>query len=81
MSAKGRSLVKFIALILWCGFSAALRSYERRIPVTSALQSLENIMAAGSGDDWRLTEVNKKNKDLLSIFGLQEPPNIYRFKE
>jgi len=80
-SVRGRSLIKFVSLVLWCGFATALRSYEKRIPVTSALQSLDNIMAAGNGNEWRLTEVAKKNKDLLKFLGLQEPQNRYYLKE
>jgi len=79
MSDKGRSLVKFIALVLWCGSATALRSGDG-IPVTSALQSLVNIMAAGSGDEWRLSEITEKNKGLLKLFGSREPQAIYHLR-
>ena len=81
VSAKGRLLIKFVALILWCSVEAILRTAEKRIPVTAAIQSLDNIMAAKIGNVWRLTEVTKKNRDMLNLLELREPLKKYNLKE
>jgi hypothetical protein len=81
VSAKGRLLIKFVALILWCSFAAALRTDKKRVPVTSALQSLDNIVAVGSDGRWRLTEVTKRNRETFRLLGLREPEKRYSLKE
>jgi transposase len=81
ITAKGRLLIKFIALILWCNISAIFRSEKKRVTVTSSLQSLDNIMAVGVGNTWRLSEISKKNKDMLKLLGLEEPKSKYTLKE
>ncbi|MPM16848.1 hypothetical protein SDC9_63230 [bioreactor metagenome] len=36
-----------------------------REPVASVLQSLDNIMAVGTGTEWSITEISKKNRTVL----------------
>jgi len=80
-AARGRLFVKFVSLILWCEASRRLRSERDRTPVSAALQSLDNIMAVGVGDSWRVTEVTKANRGRLKAFGLPEPVKRYVLKD
>jgi len=80
-AARGRLFVKFVSLILWCEASRRLRSERDRTPVSATLQSLDNIMAVGVGDNWRLTEVTKNNRGRLKALGLPEPARRYVLKE
>jgi len=80
-AARGRLFVKFVSLILWCEASRLLRSERDRTPVSATLQSLDNIMAVGVGDAWRITEVTRKNRGRLKAFGLPEPAKRYVLKE
>lgn len=80
-AARGRLFVKFVSLILWCEASRLLRSERDRTPVSATVQSLDNIMAVGAGDTWRLTEVTKKNRARLKAFGLSEPAKRFTLKE
>lgn len=81
VSARGRLFIKFVSLILWCEASRLLRSSKNNMAVTAALQSLDNLMAIGVGDEWRLTEVTKKNRRHLMAFGLPEPAKRFVLKE
>ena len=81
ITAKGRLVLKFIALILWCTVTSILREEKKRIPVMSFIQSLDNIMAVGSDNNWRLTEVTKKNREAFKLLGLEEPKKRYVLKE
>ncbi|HSV42028.1 MAG TPA: IS1634 family transposase, partial [Methanomassiliicoccales archaeon] len=80
-AARGRLFVKFVSLILWCEASRLLRSERDRTPVSAAIQSLDNIMAVGIGETWRITEVTRKNRERLKAFGLPEPVKRYTLKE
>jgi len=80
-AARGRLFVKFVSLILWCEASRLLRSERDRTPVSAALQSLDNIMAVGVGDNWRITEVTRANRGRLKAFGLPEPAKRCTLKE
>jgi transposase len=81
VSARGRLLIKFVALMLWCKMAAVLRTEKKHVTVTAAIQSLDNIMAVGSGNVWRLTEVTKKNRELLKLLGIAEPGKRLDLKE
>jgi len=81
VSAKGRLLIKFVALILWCNVAAILRPEKKRLTVREVIQSLDNIMAVGRGNVWRLTEVTKKNREALTLLGLEGPEKRYDLKE
>ena len=81
ITAKGRMLIKFVALILWCTIASILRSEKNNTPVTSFIQSLDNIMAVGNDNIWRLTEVTKKNRKAFELLGLEEPKKRYTLKE
>jgi len=65
MTAKGRLVIKFAALILWQELLVKLRDAGIQEPVSSVLQSLDNIMAVGTGTEWRTTEISKKNRTVL----------------
>lgn len=80
-AARGRLFIKFVSLILWCEASRRLRSEQDRTPVSATLQSLDNIMAVGVGDNWRVTEVTRKNRGRLKAMGLPEPAKRYVLKE
>ena len=81
VSARGRSLIKFVALILWCSVSAVLRAEKTQVPVMTMLRSLDNIMALGRGDVWRLSEITKKNKGWLKLLNISEPPSKLSLNE
>jgi len=81
VSAKGRLLIKFIALILWCGLSALLRDDRKRTPVTSVLQSLDNITASHINGVWYVSEVSKKNREWMQKFGTSLPAKHYELIE
>ncbi len=73
MTAKGRLVVKFVALMVWCSIAATLRDNNVREPVRTVLQSLDNIMAVGHGVEWRVLEVTKRNRGFLSALRIQKP--------
>ena len=81
VSAKGRLLIKFIALILWCELSALLRDDRKRTPVTSVLQSLDNITASRINGIWYVSEVSRKNRDWMQRFGTPLPAKHYELVE
>lgn len=72
-TARGRLIIKFVALILWCTVSAELRKEKKPEPVRTVLQSLDNILAVGSGDRWRVLEITKKNRTAMTSFGIGVP--------
>ena len=72
---------KFVSLILWCEASKRLRSLKNNKTVAATLQSLDNIMAIGLGDEWLVTEVAKKNRVVLDALGLKAPDKRYALKE
>lgn len=80
-AAKGRLFIKFVSLILWCEASKRLRSMQDRGTVTATVQSLDIIMAVGAGNEWRITEVTRKNRGHLKAFGLPGPAKRFALKE
>lgn len=60
-TARGRLVIKFVALIMWCTVAAGLRKDKKPEPVRTVLQSLDNILAVGSKDKWRVLEVTNLN--------------------
>lgn len=72
-TARGRLVIKFVALILWCTMAAELRKEKRPEPVRTVLQSLDDILAVGSKDRWRVLEITKKNRTVMSSFGIGAP--------
>jgi hypothetical protein len=81
VTAQGRLLIRFVSLILWCTIASILRPGKKRIPVTSFVQSLDNIMAVGTDGSWRLTEITKKNRDYIGLLGVDMPPKKLRLTE
>lgn len=81
VSARGRLFIKFVSLMLWCEASRLLRSSKSGMTVAATLQSLDNIMAVGVGDKWRITELTKKNRVALEALKLKAPDKRYMFKE
>lgn len=81
MTAKGRLVIKFVSLILWCTVSKMLREGESREPVRTALQSLDNIYAVGCGEQWRVLEITKRNRNLMELFGVRQPEKRLELKE
>jgi len=81
-TAKGRMIIKFVALIMWASISAQLREIKAREPVRTILQSMDNIMAVGyQGGHWRIVEMTKKNKKIMESFGVQIPKKFVTFEE
>ena len=72
-TARGRLVIKFVSLILWCTIAAELRKEKKPEPVRAMLQSLDNILAIGSGKRWRVLEITRKNRGLMDIFGIRAP--------
>jgi transposase len=72
-TARGRLVIKFVSLILWCTIAAELRREKKPEPVRAVLQSLDNILAIGSGKRWRVLEITKKNRGLMDMFGIKAP--------
>ena len=75
-TARGRLAVKFVALILWFTLAGRLRDAEGRVPVQSALQSLDTAMAIGDGRRWRVTEITARSRRLLAALGVPMPGRI-----
>lgn len=84
--ARGRLLIKFIALIMRIRMQNVLRDHEREVmagdavkdqvcgmTVEAVIRSLNTLMAIGSTGDWRLTAVTKTNREIFRLFGLEEP--------
>ena len=53
--------------------SAELRKEKKPEPVRTVLQSLDNILAVGSKDRWRVLEITKKNRTVMTSFGIKVP--------
>jgi hypothetical protein len=73
MTAKGRLVIKFVALILWCTIAKILRENKSNEPVRTVLQSMDNILAVGCGEKWKVLEITKRNRNLMEMFGLKQP--------
>ena len=80
-TARGRLIIKFVALILWCTVSAELRKEKKPEPVRTVLQSLDNILAVGSGDRWRVLEITKKNRTAMTSFGIGVPGKFVQISD
>jgi hypothetical protein len=80
-TAKGRLVIKFASLILWCTISKMLRNANSSEPVRTSLQSLDNIHAVGYGDRWRILEITKRNRKLMELFGVKQPGKRLMLKE
>ena len=81
MTTKGRLVIKFVSLILWCTVSKMLREGESREPVRTALQSLDSIYAVGCREQWRVLEITKRNRNLMELFGVRQPEKRLELKE
>ena len=81
MTAKGRLVIKFVALILWCTVSRMLRENKSNEPVRTALQSLDNIYAVGRMDEWKFLEITKRNRNLMEMFGVKQPSKRISLKD
>jgi len=81
MTAKGRLVIKFVSLILWCTVSKMLREGNSGEPVRTALQSLDNIYAVGRGEQWRVLEITKRNRNLMGLFDVKLPKDRMELKE
>ncbi|MDR1404923.1 MAG: hypothetical protein LBJ20_05110, partial [Candidatus Methanoplasma sp.] len=42
-------------------------------PVRTALQSMDNILAVGCGEQWRILEITKRNRTLMESLGIPVP--------
>lgn len=73
MTAKGRLVIKFVALILWCTIAKILRENKSNEPVRTVLQSMDNILAVGCGEKWKVLEITKRNRNLMEMFGVKQP--------
>jgi transposase len=73
ITAKGRLVIKFVALILWCTMSKMLREGGNDEPVRTALQSMDNILAVGCADEWKVLEITKRNRKLMEMFYVRQP--------
>jgi hypothetical protein len=73
ITAKGRLVIKFVALILWCTMSKMLRDGKSNEPVRTALQSMDNILAVGCADEWKVLEITKRNRKLMELFDMKQP--------
>ena len=81
VTAKGRLAIKFVALIIWCTISKMLRDGKSNEPVRTALQSLDNILAVGCRDQWKILEVTKRNRKLMELFGVKQPEKKVTLKD
>ena len=80
-TAWGRLVIKFVALILWCTIAAELRKEKKPEPVRTVLQSLDNILAVGSKDRWRVLDITKKNRTVMSSFGIRVPDKLVEISD
>ena len=79
-TARGRLLIKFVALILWFSLMDSIRDAKDRVPVQTALQALDTIMAVGDGERWRITEVTARSRRLLDAMGVRRPKDVVETK-
>lgn len=79
-TARGRLTVKFAALILWFTMMDSLRGMKERMPVQTALQALDTVMAIGDGEKWRITEMTAKSRRLLDAMGIPRPKQVIETK-
>lgn len=75
-TARGRLLVKFVALILWFTVLDLTRDLKDRIPVQTVVQTLDTIMAIGDGTKWRITEMTAKSRRILDSLGVPHPEQV-----
>lgn len=72
--ARGRVLLKFLALTMCTEMSRRLNRARADIPVAGALRALDNICAVGSWTDWTVTDLTEPRIGLLEALGLPKPP-------
>ena len=75
-TARGRLLVKFVALILWFTVLDLTRDLKDRIPVQTVVQTLDTIMAIGDGTKWRITEMTAKSRRILDSLDVPHPEQV-----
>jgi hypothetical protein len=80
-TARGRLVIKFVSLILWCTIAARLREQKKPEPVRSVIQSLDNILTVGSKDRWRVLEMTKKNRTVMGMFEIAPPGKYIEIKD
>ena len=80
LTAKGRLTIKFVALILWFILLDAIRDVKDRLPVQTALQALDTVIAIGGSEKWRITEMTAKSRRLLDAIGLPRPKEVIETK-
>lgn len=78
---RGRLVIKFVSLILWCTIAARLREQKKPEPVRSVIQSLDNILTVGSKDRWRVLEMTKKNRTVMGMFEIAPPGKYIEIKD
>jgi transposase len=81
MTAKGRLILKFVALIIWCTIAKMLRNMKNKEPVRTALQSMDNILAVGCKEEWRVLEITKRNRNLMENLGIPIPDTKLTLKD
>jgi len=79
-TAKGRLLIKFVALILWCTMAKELRDSRHGEPVRTVLQSMDNILAIGKKGEWRVLEITKRNRRFMDDLKVPHPPKTLVLK-
>ena len=53
--------------------ASGLREQKKSEPVRSVIQFLDNILAVGFEDRWRVLDVIKKNRAAMGSFGIPLP--------
>lgn len=79
-TARGRLAIKFVALILWFTAMGPIRDAKDRLPVQTALQALDTVMAIGDGERWRITEMTAKSRRILEALGVPRPEQVIETK-
>lgn len=70
----GRSLIRFVALIMKCELCAEIReSGKREVSVDQAIGYLNTINCLSYGSSSALSEISKNCRNLFSLFGIDVP--------
>ena len=70
----GRSLIRFVALIMKCELCAEIReSGKREVSVDQAIGYLNTINCLSYGSSSVLSEISKNCRNLFTLFGIDVP--------
>ena len=66
-------LVQYVSLVLWCTAEKRLRESGVDMPVSTVMQLLDTVMAAGDGINWQITEITPRSRKMFEALRVPVP--------